>query len=331
MLITGGCGFIAKNFIRFLRSERPGWRLVNVDALTYAGTVAGLPDESPTFHMVRGDIRDKSVVLDAISGCDALIHFAAETHVDRSIASSAEFVSTNVMGLQVLLDAAMHVGVPVFTHISTDEVYGSLAEHDEPWAESAPLAPRSPYAASKAAQDHLLLSYFHTHGMDVRLTRCTNNYGPFQFPEKLVPLTITNALRSKSIPLYGDGLQRRDWIHVEDHCSAILRVLEVGRAGEIYNIGTGVERRNRDVVKSILGLLGLDEHLITYIPDRPGHDRRYALDSSKARHELGWSPSRSFESGLEDTVKWYRQSENWWAPILAGKYQEYYDAQYRHR
>lgn len=328
LLVTGGAGFIGKNFIRQVLSERPDYEITNLDALTYAGTLAGLPEDSDHYHFVHGNIRDEGVVEKAMSDVDAVIHFAAESHVDRSILSSSAFISTNVGGTQVLLDAARQCHVDTFIQVSTDEVYGTLGSNDAAFTEMTPLAPRSPYAASKAASDLLALSYFETHAMDVRITRCSNNYGPYQFPEKLLPLTIVNGLHGLPIPLYGDGRQRRDWIHVEDHCRGILAVLDRGAAGEVYNIGAEQEVENVDAVLLVLDALKVDRHLITYVKDRPGHDRRYAMNPSKIRGDLDWRPRYSFAEGLEETVLWYQQNENWWRPLLDDAYQSYYRAQY---
>lgn len=330
LLVTGGCGFIGKNFILLVQRERPDWSVVNLDALTYAASPAGLPVESDKYRFIRGDIRDPEAVAAAIDGADAVVNFAAESHVDRSILSSSEFVSTNVAGTQCLLDAARLVGTPVFLQVSTDEVYGSLGDDDPPFEESTPLSPRSPYAASKAAADHLAMSYFHTHGMDVRITRCSNNYGPYQFPEKLIPLTIINALKGKEIPLYGDGRQRRDWIHVEDHCRGILAVLERGSGGEVYNFGATEEHENLETISLILGALDAPLSLITPVKDRPGHDRRYAINASKARR-LGWAPNHTFGEGIRSTVDWYRQERPWWEALMGRDYHEYYVAQYGRR
>jgi dTDP-glucose 4,6-dehydratase len=259
---------------------------------------------------------------------DAVVHFAAESHVDRSILNSAEFVSANVLGTHVLLDAAHRLEVPIFVQISTDEVYGSLNPLDPAFREDTPLAPRSPYAASKAAADLLVQSYHATYGMDVRITRCSNNYGPYQFPEKLLPLAILNARRGIQIPVYGDGRQRRDWIHVEDHCRAILAVLEHGKPGQVYNVGAGQETDNLAAVRSVIRLVGASEDLMTFVGDRPGHDRRYAMDARKITSELGWKPRYRFDEGLAETVAWYQANEVWWRPLLGQEYAAYYQTQY---
>ena len=327
--MTGGAGFIGKHFIRLLLDERPGWRVTNLDALTYAGDLSGLPvEDSATYRFVCGDIRDPQVVMEIAQGQNAVVHFAAESHVDRSILSAAEFVSTNVQGTQVLLDAARRSGVRTFVQVSTDEVYGTLAPGDPPFREDIPVAPRSPYAASKAAADLIALSYRTTYGMDIRVTRCSNNYGPYQFPEKLLPLSIINVLLGKPVPIYGDGRQRRDWIHVEDHCHAILAVLENGQPGEVYNIGADQETENLAAIRALLSELGASDDLIQFVRDRPGHDRRYAMDASKIRRELGWEPRYHFDEGLRQTVAWYRANESWWRPLLGEEYRTYYQSQY---
>ncbi len=328
LLVTGGAGFIGKNFIRLVHELRPAWRVTNLDALTYAASLCGLPDDSERYRFVRGDIRDPKAAAWAMEEQSAVVHFAAESHVDRSILSSGEFVSTNVLGTQVLLDTARRLGVPTFIQVSTDEVYGSLGVADPPFREDTPLAPRSPYAATKAAADLLVRSYHETHDMDVRITRCSNNYGPYQFPEKLLPLSIVNALHGRRIPIYGDGRQRRDWIHVKDHCRAILTVLENGQPGEVYNIGAEQETENLAAVRAVLRETGASEDLIRFVSDRPGHDRRYAMDASKIRKELDWEPRYRFDEGLAQTVAWYQANESWWRPLLGEDYQAYYQTQY---
>ena len=327
LLVTGGAGFIGKNFVRLILNERPGWRVTNLDALTYAGNLWGLPEASESYQFLRGDIRDSGLVDEAMQGQSTVVHFAAESHVDRSILSAAEFVSTNVLGTQVLLDAARRHGV-TFVQVSTDEVYGTLDLEDPPFREETPLAPRSPYAATKAAAELLARSYHETYDMDTRFTRCSNNYGPYQFPEKLLPLSIVNALHGKPIPIYGDGRQRRDWIHVEDHCRAILAVIEHGKPGEVYNVGAEQETENNTAVRAILEAIGASEDLLTFVRDRPAHDRRYAIDARKIRAELGWKPRYRFEEGLLQTISWYRANAEWWRPLLGEDYQAYYEAQY---
>jgi len=332
LFVTGGAGFIGSAFVRLLISEIPSAAVSNFDALTYAGNLDNLADlEHPAGYLfVRGDIADRQAVLSALEeGTDAIINFAAESHVDRSIASADEFLRTNIIGTQVLLDAARERGVRRFIQVSTDEVMGSLREDEEAYfTEDSPIAPNSPYAASKAAAEHLVRAAHHTFGLDTVVTRCGNNYGPRQFPEKFLPLAISNALKDQPIPLYGDGRNVRDWIYVEDHCQAILRVLEKGRSGAVYNIGSRNERRNIDVVGSLLDTLGKPHSLIRYVKDRPGHDRRYAIDSSLIESELGWRPRETWESGLQKTIKWYQQNALWLERARSGAYQDYYRAQY---
>jgi dTDP-glucose 4,6-dehydratase len=340
-LVTGGAGFIGSNFVRLLLAERPRADVVNLDALTYAGHLENLRDVEGDgrYHFVHGDICDGDVVRDAMSGVDVVFNLAAESHVDRSIIHDAPFVRTNVLGTSTLLAAALAAGVRRFVQVSTDEVYGELAWRDpadgDPAAprftEETPVAPRSPYSASKAAGDHLAVAYHTTHGLDVVVTRCSNNYGRYQFPEKLIPLMVVNALHDKPLPVYGDGANVRDWLHVEDHCSALVTALEKGKAGEVYNIGGGAERKNIEIVKAILGLVGKPESLIQYVKDRPGHDRRYAIDPSKIKAELGWAPSQTFEQGLADTVKWYVDNSAWWERVMSGAYRQYFETQYRGR
>jgi dTDP-glucose 4,6-dehydratase len=331
ILVTGGCGFIGSNLVRLLLQERPDLRVVNLDKLTYAGNAESLADleGNPRYRFVRGDICDGPRVgaLLREEGIAWVMHLAAESHVDRSILEPAVFIDTNVRGTQVLLEAARELGVTRFLHVSTDEVYGSLGPTGL-FTEETPLAPSSPYSASKAGSDLLALAYAHTFGVPVVVTRCSNNYGPYQFPEKLIPLMIANALRDQPLPVYGDGRNVRDWIHVDDHCRGLLAALERGRAGQVYNLGASSERQNLDIVKEVLGLLGKPESLIRFVKDRPGHDRRYAIDSSKARRELGWSPRVRFEDALAATVAWYRENRGWWERILSGEYRDYYERQY---
>jgi len=324
LFVTGGCGFIGSNFIRHMLASRSGVSILNVDLLTYAGNPAnleGLP-EGERLRTVREDIADEARMEALMTpGFDAVINFAAESHVDRSIEGARDFVRTNVTGTQVLLDAARRHGVGRFVQVSTDEVYGALALDDPSrFTEASPLRPSSPYAASKASADLLAAASFRTHGQDVRITRCSNNYGPYQFPEKFLPQMILNSLDARTMPIYGDGLYVRDWIHVEDHCRAVEAVLEAGRPGEIYNIGADGERPNIEVAKEVLRLTGRDESLLTRVADRPGHDRRYAVDASRIRKELGWAPRVGFIEGLEGTVRWYRENERWWRRIVSGDY-----------
>nr|WP_153869069.1 MULTISPECIES: dTDP-glucose 4,6-dehydratase [Myxococcaceae] len=333
-MVTGGCGFIGANLVRHLRRERPGWRVVNLDCLTYAGNLESLRglESDPGLRFVRGDIRDRALVEALLreERIDAVLHLAAETHVDRSVLGPDAFVETNVLGTQRLLEAARACGVGRFLQVSTDEVYGSLGPTGL-FGEHSPLQPSSPYSASKAAADLLALAAHRTFGLDVVVTRSGNTYGPYQFPEKLIPLMVVSALRDQPLPVYGDGLQVRDWLHVEDHCAALLAVLERGRAGEVYNVGAGEERQNLALVRAILLQLGKPEQLIRHVADRPGHDRRYALDSAKLRQELGWRPRHAFDEGLRETVRWYVEHEGWWARVLDGAYRSYYETQYRGR
>ena len=334
LLVTGGAGFIGSAYVRLARRKRPNDLVVNVDALTYAGNLENLRDlESDRKHVfVRADIREGATVLELLRrhAIDAVVNFAAESHVDRSIASAAPFLDTNVGGTLSLLEAARAAGVRRFLQVSTDEVYGSLGPTGA-FEETTPISPRSPYSASKAAADHFVMAFHHTHGMDVVITRCSNNYGPYQFPEKLIPLMILNAFDGRPLPVYGDGLYVRDWIHVEDHCEAIDLVLEGGTSGEVYNIGAENERPNIDVVRAILGLAGRDESLIRHVPDRPGHDRRYAMNSRKIREQLGWRPRHGFEAGLAETVAWYRANGAWSDGVRSGAYRDYYEQQYARR
>lgn len=308
LLVTGGAGFIGSNFINYILPRHPEIEVINLDKLTYAANLANLRgvESSPRYHFIHGDICDLTAVANAFAyGITHVIHFAAESHVDRSIAGPSVFMQTNVIGTQVLLDAALAHGVDMFIQISTDEIYGSI---DPPgrFTESSLLAPNNPYAASKAGAEMVARSYWRTYGLPVVITRCSNNYGPNQHPEKLIPLTITKALRNEPIPVYGDGLNVRDWLHVEDHCRAIELVLQHAEPGKVYNIGGNCLKMNLEVVRAILRLLEKDKSLIEFVPDRPGHDRRYALDSSRIERELGWRPRISFERGLAETVEWYK-------------------------
>jgi dTDP-glucose 4,6-dehydratase len=331
IFVTGGAGFIGSAFVRLVLDENPDCRVVNFDALTYAGNLDNLEGLDPArHHFVRGDICDPAAVLGALGeGADVVINFAAESHVDRSIHSAAEFVRTNVLGTQVLLDAARERKAGRFVQVSTDEVMGSLPERDDAFFnEESPFEPNSPYSASKAAAEHLCRAALHTHGLDVVVTRCGNNYGPRQFPEKFLPLMLSNAMRDEAIPVYGDGRNVRDWIYVEDHCRAILAVAERGRAGEVYNIGARNERRNIEVAESVLDAVGKPRTLLKFVKDRPGHDRRYAIDPAKAESELGWRPRETWESGLAKTIRWYAENAEWVARARSGAYREYYEKQY---
>ncbi|ACL67760.1 dTDP-glucose 4,6-dehydratase [Anaeromyxobacter dehalogenans 2CP-1] len=331
VLLTGGCGFIGSNLVRLLLAERPGWRVVNLDKLTYAGNAENLAavEGSSQYRFVRGDIGNGELVAEIFrtERIDVVMHLAAESHVDRSILAPAVFIDTNVRGTQVLLEAARQHGVKRFLHVSTDEVYGSLGPTGY-FTETTPLDPSSPYSASKASSDLLALAYAHTFKLPVVVTRCSNNYGPYQFPEKLIPLMIANALRDLPLPVYGDGMNVRDWIHVEDHCRGLLAALEHGHDGEVYNFGASSERHNIDIVKQVLRHVGKPETLITYVKDRLGHDRRYAIDATKARTKLGWAPRHRFEDALGETVRWYREHRPWWERIISGEYLKYYETQY---
>jgi len=329
--VTGGAGFIGSNFVRLLTKQFPSATVTNFDALTYAGNLDNLEGlDSPVHRFVRGDIADRGAVLSALENdTDAIINFAAESHVDRSIASADEFLRTNVIGTQVLLDAARERGVPRFVQVSTDEVMGSLPEdQDAYFTEDSAFAPNNPYAASKAAAEHLVRAAHHTFGLNTVTCRCGNNYGPRQFPEKFLPLALSNAMRDEAIPVYGDGRNVRDWIYVEDHCAAILLVLEKGRPGAVYNIGARNERRNLEVVESLLDILGKPRSLIRFVKDRPGHDRRYAMDPALIESELGWRPLETWESGLKKTITWYRENGEWVDRVRRGDYREYYKQQY---
>ena len=358
ILITGGAGFIGANFVHYWRRRHPADRVVVLDALTYAGNrenLAGLDGDG--FFFVRGDIRDHGLVVSLMRehGIDTIVHFAAESHVDRSIHGPGEFVSTNVLGTQRLLEAAREVwlagsGIPHrFHHVSTDEVYGSLGPDDPPFRETTPYAPNSPYAASKAASDHLVRAYHKTYGLETTISNCSNNYGPYQFPEKLIPLVLINILENRPIPVYGDGANVRDWLHVEDHCRGIELVLERGEPGGVYNIGGNNEWKNIDIVRLLCRLVdeafrddpalagrfpsspaarGESASLITFVADRPGHDRRYAIDAEKSRRELGYEPLESFETGIGKTIAWYMGNEAWWRRVMDGSYREWLEKNY---
>jgi len=333
LFITGGAGFIGSNFIRCMRARHPGYALTNFDALTYAGNLENLKDipESAAYRFVKGDIRDRQAVDSLLAeGFDAVINFAAESHVDRSIDNAAIFVETNVLGTQVLLDAALRNKVPLYLQVSTDEVYGSLGPEGL-FTEETPLAPNSPYSASKTSADLFVRAWHETFGLKTLITRCSNNYGPYQFPEKLIPLFVTNALADKHLPLYGDGLNVRDWIYVEDHCSAIDAVLHHGKAGEVYNIGGNAEKTNREITETILQQLNKPESLIRHVADRPGHDRRYAIDNTKIKQELGWQPAHDFETGMRATIEWYLENRQWWERVKSGVYREFYERWYEQR
>jgi dTDP-glucose 4,6-dehydratase len=332
-MVTGGAGFIGSNLVRLLLHERPDWEIVNFDALTYAGNLASLTDvaDNPRYHFILGNVADSKAVTAAMEGCWGVLHLAAETHVDRSILDPGPFLRTNVVGTQVMLDAARFHKVERFVQVSTDEVYGSLKTNDPAFTETNPLKPNSPYAASKASADLLVRAYVKTYILPAVITRCSNNYGPFQFPEKLIPLLINNALQDKPIPVYGDGMQVRDWIYVEDHCRALLEVLERGRVSETYNIGGRSEMTNLELVKQVLRELGKPESLISFVKDRPGHDRRYAMDTAKIERELGWKSAHSFAGALPKTVNWYINNTEWVKSVTSGEYLAYYQRQYGDR
>jgi len=328
--VTGAAGFIGSNFVRQVLAEEPDTRILAYDALTYAGNLENLEGclDDPRLTFIKGDICDAPAVAAAMAaGVDVVVHFAAESHVDRSILGCQAFIRTNIEGTQVLLDAARRAKVKLYLQVSTDEVYGSLGPTGK-FTETTPIAPNSPYSASKAAADLLVMAYHHTYGLPAVITRCSNNYGPYQFPEKLIPLFITNLLEGKKVPVYGDGRNVRDWIHVADHCRAIRTVICAGRPGQVYNIGGNSERTNLEITHLLLAGLGCGPERIEYVKDRPGHDRRYAIDSTKMQTELGWQPQVAFEQGLADTIDWYRRNESWWRRIKSGEYRAYYETQY---
>lgn len=334
ILVTGGAGFIGSNFIQYMLRKHPEYSIVNTDKLTYAGNLENLEEveDNPCYSFHQGDICDRSLIEKLLQKyrIETLVNFAAESHVDRSIHGASEFVRTNIVGTNVLLEITKEHKLKKFIQVSTDEVYGSLGAEGT-FTETTPLHPNSPYAASKASADMLALAYHHTFGLPVVMTRCSNNYGPYQFPEKLIPLMIANAMSDKPLPVYGDGMNVRDWIHVTDHCAAVDAVLHHGTIGQVYNIGGNSERANLDLVKRILHHLGKPESLITFVKDRPGHDRRYAIDSSKIQKELGWKPQYSFEQGLKETIEWYQKHQSWWKRIVSGEYQQYYKKMYEGR
>jgi dTDP-glucose 4,6-dehydratase len=332
LLVTGGAGFIGSNFVRYMLERYPDLHVVVFDKMTYAGNLDNLEDvsENPRYRFMRGDIADRGAVSRLLESneIDTVINFAAESHVDRSILNPDAFIQTDVVGVYVLLDECRKLEIPRFLHVSTDEVYGSIPEGF--FKEGDPMEPNSPYAASKAGGELMVRAYHVTYGLNASVTRGSNTFGPYQYPEKLLPLFITNALDDEPLPLYGDGRQVRDWLYVDDHCAGIDLVLREGKPGEAYNLGGENERHNVDVIKQMLGILGKPESLIQHVEDRPGHDRRYALDNTKIR-ELGWQPGQSFEEALERTVRWYVDNEWWWRKIKSGDYREYYEAQYGHR
>lgn len=334
ILVTGGAGFIGSNFINYILSNRDDIFIVNLDKLTYAGNLQNLKsvEKNPNYVFVKGDIVNDELVSYLFLKYEFthVINFAAESHVDRSILGSEIFFRTNVLGTNVLLENAKRFGVEKFIQISTDEVYGSLGPEGL-FEETTPLQPNSPYAASKAAADMMALAFYHTYHLPVVITRCSNNYGPFQFPEKLIPLMIINSLNNKKLPVYGDGLNVRDWIYVIDHNKAVELVMEKGEIGQVYNVGASTEKPNIEIVKLILKTLGKPESMIQYVTDRPGHDRRYAINSSKIKKHLGWQPDHTFETAIQETIDWYLKNEKWWKEIISGDYQNYYKLQYSSR
>lgn len=332
LLVTGGAGFIGSNFIHHILGAYPDYEVTNLDVLTYAGNLESLKSfEGDTrYRFVKGDITDAQLVDDLVKDTDIIVHFAAESHVDRSIMDPGSFVDTNILGTYTLLEAARKYGKR-FHHVSTDEVFGSLGPNDPPFDESTPYDPRSPYSASKASSDHLVRAYFHTYGLPITISNCSNNYGAYHFPEKLIPLAITNLIEGKSVPVYGDGLQVRDWLYVGDHCKAIDLIIHQGKVGETYCIGGNGEKENIWIVKKLLEVLGKDESAIEYVKDRPGHDRRYAINYSKIERELGWKPEVTLEEGLKKTVEWFQANQEWWQHVKSGAYQEYYEKQYKKR
>ncbi|MBT3817030.1 MAG: dTDP-glucose 4,6-dehydratase [Candidatus Magasanikbacteria bacterium] len=333
LLVTGGAGFIGSHFIRYMLDTHADVFIVNLDVLTYAGNLENLKDieKDPRYTFVKGDICDRDLVFDLVRDVDIVVHFAAETHVDRSIMDSSAFIRTNVLGTQVLLDAVKEHNKR-FHHVSTDEVFGTLRPEDAPFNEESPYDPRSPYSAAKAASDHLVRAYYHTYGLPITISNCSNNYGPYMFPEKVLPLFITRLMDGKKVPVYGDGLQVRDWIHVTDHNRGVDMILEKGRMGETYCLGgKDAEITNIDLTKKLLTILGKDESSIEFVKDRRGHDRRYAVDYTKAKEELGWEPRISLDEGLEDMVEWYKEHSEWVDRCKSGDYQKYYDEQYSKR
>jgi dTDP-glucose 4,6-dehydratase len=332
LLVTGGAGFIGSNFILYWFKNHPQDSIINLDKLTYAGNLENLRNiqDNPNYKFVQGDICDTNIVNELVKDVDTIVHFAAETHVDRSILEPGDFIKTNVLGTQVLLQMALQNGTKRFHHISTDEVYGSLnLDEKNIFNERTPYNPRSPYSASKAGSDHLVKAYYYTYDLPITISNCSNNFGPYQFPEKLIPLAITNLLENKKVPVYGDGLYVRDWLYVEDHCRAIDLILQKGKIGDTYCIGGLTEDvNNLTVIKKIIELLGKDESAIEYVKDRPGHDRRYALDWSKIKNDLGWEPLHSFDEWLKNTVDWYQENRLWWQNVKNGAYKDYYKKQY---
>ena len=337
IIVTGGAGFIGGNFVHHMVNKYPDYEIINLDLLTYAGNLETLKpvENKPNYKFVRGDIADRKFIMDLFEKerPDIVVNFAAESHVDRSITDPGIFVQTNVLGTQVLLDASKEYGVKRYHQVSTDEVYGDLPL-DRPdlfFTEETPIHTSSPYSSSKAGADLLVLAYHRTYGLPVTISRCSNNYGPYHFPEKLIPLMIANALNDKPLPVYGEGLNVRDWLYVEDHCKAIDLIIHKGRVGEVYNVGGHNEKRNIDIVKLICKELGKPESLIVHVGDRKGHDMRYAIDPTKIHNELGWLPETKFEDGIKKTIQWYLDNKEWWETIISGEYQNYYEKMYSNR
>lgn len=330
ILVTGGAGFIGSNFIHYILDNYPNDSVINLDALTYAGNLGNLRriENDPRYTFVRGDIMDGVLINELIDNVDVVVHFAAESHVDRSILDSTAFVRTNVNGTLILLEAAKNNGNVRFHHVSTDEVYGSLSLDDPAFCEMTSYDPRSPYSASKAASDHLARAYYHTHGLPVTISNCSNNYGPYQFPEKLIPLFVTNLIDGKKVPVYGTGENIRDWLHVKDHCVAIDKIVRNGQIGETYCIGGDAEKTNMEITHTILEAMDAGEEMIEYVEDRKGHDKRYAINFAKMQKEFNWKPSVTFEEGIAETIQWYRDNEQWWRDIKNGEYKDYYQKQY---
>jgi dTDP-glucose 4,6-dehydratase len=331
LLVTGGAGFIGSNFIHYILKKYPDYEIVNLDALTYAGNLENLKkvESDSRYQFIKGDITDKKLVDKLVKDCNTIVHFAAESHVDRSIFNPEAFVKTNIVGTYNLLEAARNNGKKRFHHVSTDEVYGSLEPNGEPFNENTPYDPRSPYSASKAASDHLVRAYYHTFQLPITISNCSNNYGPYQFPEKLMPLFITNLIEDKKVPIYGDGMNIRDWLYVEDHCKAIDLIMHRGKLGETYCLGGGCEKTNKEITEKILELMNKDAKMIEYIADRQGHDRRYAISYDKIKNELDWEPKIDFETGMKKTVEWYIENQEWWRRIKNKDYLNYYDKIYK--
>ncbi len=330
ILVTGGAGFIGSNFIHYWLKNNPEDEIINLDALTYAGNLENLKtiENNLNYKFVKGDICDVELVNDLVKKIDLIMHFAAESHVDRSVLDSANFIKTNIEGTRILLEAAKNNSKKRFHHISTDEVFGALGLNDEKFDEDTAYDPRSPYSASKASSDHLVRAYYHTHDLPITISNCSNNYGPYQFPEKLIPLFITNLIENKKIPVYGEGKNIRDWIHVDDHNRGVEMIIKKGKMGETYCLGGNCEKTNLEITREILKQMERGEEMIEYVKDRPGHDLRYAIDFSKAKKELDWQPEIKFKEGLRETINWYKKNQAWWKKIKSGEYKKYYKKNY---